>query len=98
MIALGLAPKKSSNSEEILKKRPDCTQNGTSEEAKKLAAAALAAVRDATFASTAGKGKVEVSLRSINVFPYGFFFAIVSLFFCAFLLRKLLDPISPWKL
>ncbi|XP_020080651.1 craniofacial development protein 1-like isoform X1 [Ananas comosus] len=61
MIALGLAPRKASNGEEILKKRPDCAQNGTSEEAKKLAAAALAAVRDATFASTAGKGKVEIT-------------------------------------
>nr|CAD1829747.1 unnamed protein product [Ananas comosus var. bracteatus] len=43
------------------RKKPYCTQNGTSEEAKKLAAAALAAVRDATFASTAGKGKVEIT-------------------------------------
>lgn len=43
---------------------PSVTQNGTNDEAKKLAAAALLAVKEATSASAAtlGRGKVEVML------------------------------------
>ena len=59
MVSLGMAPKKASVSEDVLGKRAANLQNGTSEEAKKLAAAALSAVKDS--ASAAGRGKVEVS-------------------------------------
>ncbi|KAM0948438.1 putative SWR1-complex protein 5/Craniofacial development protein [Dioscorea sansibarensis] len=59
MVSLGMAPKKASVSEDVLGKRAANLQNGTSEEAKKLAAAALSAVKDS--ASAAGRGKVEIS-------------------------------------
>lgn len=60
MMSLGLAPKKASTNQDVQGKRPNSTLNGTSEEAKKLAAAALSAVRDVTTAA-AGRGKVEIT-------------------------------------
>lgn len=66
MTVLGLSQKKtsepgSSTPEKCLR----TTQNETSEEAKKLAAAALSAVKDAaTAAASAGRGKV-VSLSGL---------------------------------
>ncbi|XP_038980794.1 craniofacial development protein 1 isoform X2 [Phoenix dactylifera] len=64
MVALGIAPKKASANQDIHGKRPTSTLNGTSEEAKRLAAAALSAVRDVTSAAAAaaaGRGKVEIT-------------------------------------
>lgn len=59
MVTLGIAPKKASANQDIKGKRPTSTLNGTSEEAKRLAAAALSAVRDVASAAP-GRGKVEV--------------------------------------
>jgi len=63
MATLGLTPKKVNL--EALGKRPASFKNGTSEEAKRLAAAALSAVRDATnaaaAAAAAGRGKIEIT-------------------------------------
>ncbi|KAL3824403.1 hypothetical protein ACJIZ3_020432 [Penstemon smallii] len=56
---LGLASKKTASPMERVQEK--CTQNGTSEDAKKLAAAALSAVKDAAFAATSGRGKVEIT-------------------------------------
>ncbi|XP_072969090.1 uncharacterized protein [Typha angustifolia] len=64
MVALGLASKKISTSQDTLEKRPACMQNGSNEEAKRLAAAALSAVKEvasAAAAAAAGKGKVEIT-------------------------------------
>lgn len=60
MVSLGMLPKKTlkNRNEEVSKKGPA----RSSEETKKLAAAALSAVRNATAASAAGKGKIEVIL------------------------------------
>lgn len=45
----------------MLERHPSTSQNGSSEDAKKLAAAALSAVKDAAAASAIiGRGKVEV--------------------------------------
>ncbi|XP_010270917.1 PREDICTED: craniofacial development protein 1 [Nelumbo nucifera] len=61
MTALGLAPKKDASSgKDVQQKKPSVLQNGTNEEAKKIAAAALAAVKDAA-AAAAGRGKVEIT-------------------------------------
>lgn len=74
-MSLGLAPKKVN--QEPLQKKPAIVENGTSEEAKRLAAAALSAVRAATNAATAaaaaGRGKIEVSiclLPTLNATPF----------------------------
>ncbi|KAJ0980551.1 hypothetical protein J5N97_008806 [Dioscorea zingiberensis] len=63
MVALGIAPKKTSPSQDVLGKRAASVQNGTSEEARRLAAAALSAVKDVASAASAaaGRGKVEIS-------------------------------------
>jgi hypothetical protein len=58
MSVLGIAPSKASTVNQVPKNGQQPTQHETSEDAKKLAANALAAVRDAAAAS--GKGKVEV--------------------------------------
>ncbi|KAJ4974121.1 hypothetical protein NE237_007295 [Protea cynaroides] len=64
MTALGLMPKMAgSPGQDLPQKRPSVSQNGTSEEAKKLAAAALLAVRDATTAAAnaaMNRGKIEI--------------------------------------
>ncbi|XP_010922857.1 uncharacterized protein [Elaeis guineensis] len=60
MVTFGIAPKKASANQDIQGKRPTSTLNGTSEEAKRLAAAALSAVRDVASAA-AGRGKVEIT-------------------------------------
>lgn len=59
---LGLGPKKTTISlnQGAQECHPSVTQNGTNDEAKKLAAAALLAVKDYTPA-TLGRGKVEVT-------------------------------------
>lgn len=59
---LGLAPKKEeSSSQERPQERPNLVQNGSSDEAKRLAAAALSAVKDAAAAAASGRGKVEIT-------------------------------------
>uniref|UniRef100_A0ACD5VQW7 Uncharacterized protein n=3 Tax=Avena sativa TaxID=4498 RepID=A0ACD5VQW7_AVESA len=60
MSVLGIAPSKASTNDQAPKKGQQQTQHETSEDAKKLAANALAAVRDAA-ASASGKGKVEIT-------------------------------------
>lgn len=59
MVTLGMLPKKTlkNRNEGVSKKGPACS----SEETKKLAAAALSAVRNATAVSASGKGKIEIS-------------------------------------
>ncbi|CAI9773890.1 unnamed protein product [Fraxinus pennsylvanica] len=61
MTSLGLAPKKISPGQDVSAKCPSITQNGASDEAKKLAAAALSAVKDAAALAALGRGKVEIS-------------------------------------
>ncbi|XP_077214073.1 craniofacial development-like protein [Tasmannia lanceolata] len=62
MVTLGLVPKKPSSGQDLPQKRPGALQNGTSDETKSLAAAALSAVRDAAVATAAaGRGKVEIT-------------------------------------
>ncbi|KAI8015486.1 Ribosomal RNA-processing protein 8 [Camellia lanceoleosa] len=58
---LGLAPKKTASPvQEKQGKQPSPIQNGTSDEARRLTAAALSAVKDAVaLAAASGKGKVE---------------------------------------
>ncbi|KAH6782326.1 craniofacial development-like protein [Perilla frutescens var. hirtella] len=60
---LGLGSTKAAPSpgQGVLEKRASVSQNGSSEDAKKLAAAALSAVKDAAALATTGKGKVEVT-------------------------------------
>ncbi|KAF2310323.1 hypothetical protein GH714_007761 [Hevea brasiliensis] len=61
MAYLGLATKKSESSiPDASQKGSSVLQNATSDEAKKLAAAALSAVKDAA-AAASGRGKVEIS-------------------------------------
>lgn len=58
---LGMASKKTAVKTQALpEKRTSISQSGTSEDAKRIAAAALSAVNDAALAN-AGRGKVEVS-------------------------------------
>jgi hypothetical protein len=59
MSVLGLSPSKASTNDQGSKNGQKQAQQETSEDAKKLAASALAAVRDAASAA-AGRGKVEV--------------------------------------
>ncbi|KAJ8636211.1 hypothetical protein MRB53_010478 [Persea americana] len=61
MAVLGLAPKKASAGQDMPQKRVSILQNGTTEEAIQLAAAALSAVKDAAAAAVANKGKVEIT-------------------------------------
>ncbi|KAL2555407.1 Craniofacial development protein 1/Bucentaur [Forsythia ovata] len=62
MTSLGLAPRKmSSPGQDVLAKCPSITQNGASDDAKKLAAAALSAVKDAAALAAVGRGKVEIT-------------------------------------
>ncbi|KAJ8620437.1 hypothetical protein MRB53_028966 [Persea americana] len=62
MAALGLSPKPASSGKDMPQKRPSAIQDGTSEEAKQLAAAALSAVKDAAAASAAAsRGKIEIT-------------------------------------
>ncbi|XP_021755571.1 craniofacial development protein 1-like isoform X2 [Chenopodium quinoa] len=63
MSLLGLGPKKpqEANGASSERKHSTTAHNGTSDEAKKLAATALAAARDAAAASASNRGKVEVT-------------------------------------
>ncbi|KAK6125135.1 hypothetical protein DH2020_041101 [Rehmannia glutinosa] len=62
MTYLGLGSKKTlSPGQGQLEKRPSIGQNGASEDAKRLAAAALSAVKDAAGLATTGSGKLEVT-------------------------------------
>ncbi|KAK4427290.1 Craniofacial development protein 1 [Sesamum alatum] len=65
MTYLGMGLKKTPSPEKgVPEKRPSISQNGASEDAKKLAAAALSAVKDAAAAAAAanaGRGKVEIT-------------------------------------
>ncbi|KAL3631944.1 hypothetical protein CASFOL_024928 [Castilleja foliolosa] len=45
----------------VQEKRPSIGQNGSNEDAKRLAAAALSAVKDAASLATTGSGKVEIT-------------------------------------
>lgn len=62
MLYLGLAEKKNEpSSQGMSQKAADSVQSDTSDEAKRLAAAALSAVKNAAAAAN-GKGKVEVRI------------------------------------
>ncbi|KAF7836897.1 craniofacial development protein 1 isoform X1 [Senna tora] len=62
MSYLGLAPKATGSlGQEPSQKRPGTVQNNTSDEAKRLAAAALAAVKDDAAVSASGRGKVAIT-------------------------------------
>ncbi|XP_059643384.1 uncharacterized protein LOC132285199 [Cornus florida] len=63
MTYLGLASKKTASvGQDVPEKKPSIAQNGTGDEAKKLAAAALSAIKDASaLAATSGRGKVEIT-------------------------------------
>lgn len=62
MTYLGLAPKKAASPLQEKQPTPTPIHNGNSDEARRLAAAALSAVKDAAaLAAISGKGKVEVS-------------------------------------
>lgn len=87
MTVLGLAPKKTSSAGEgALEKHPSINENGISNDAKKLAAAALSAVKDAAAAAAAsasGRGKVEVnSLYCSQCFAGGVFLSLGILVSC----------------
>ncbi|XP_044958609.1 craniofacial development protein 1 isoform X1 [Hordeum vulgare subsp. vulgare] len=60
MTILGLPPKKVSANDQVPKNEQQQTQQKTSEDTKKLAANALAAVKDAATAAS-GRGKVEIT-------------------------------------
>lgn len=65
---MGLAPKKAASPVQDKQPTPAPVHNGNSDEAKRLAAAALSAVKDAAAsAATSGKGKVEVSTHVVLV-------------------------------
>ncbi|KAL6850076.1 hypothetical protein ACP4OV_020703 [Aristida adscensionis] len=59
MTVLGLSPSKASTTDQVPKNGQQQTQHEMSEDAKKLAANALAAVKDA--AAATGRGKVEIT-------------------------------------
>lgn len=62
MTYLGLAPKKAASSLQEKQPTPTPIHNGNSDEARRLAAAALSAVKDAAaLAAISGKGKVEIT-------------------------------------
>ncbi|MQM12240.1 hypothetical protein Taro_045153 [Colocasia esculenta] len=62
MVTLGLAPKRTSATQNIQQKKTDDIKNGANEEAKKVAAAALSAAKDiASLAASAGRGKIEIT-------------------------------------
>ncbi|GMH01243.1 hypothetical protein Nepgr_003082 [Nepenthes gracilis] len=62
MTLLNLAPKKAEpNGETMLDKRPNIVQNANSDDAKKIAAAALSAVRDAAASAPLFQGKIEIT-------------------------------------
>ncbi|KAG8052189.1 hypothetical protein GUJ93_ZPchr0001g29568 [Zizania palustris] len=60
MSVLGLSPNKTSTNDQVSKNGPKEAQHETGEDTKKLAASALAAVRDAA-AAASGRGKVEIT-------------------------------------
>lgn len=68
MTVLGLGPKKASSPvQSAPEKHPTITHPETSEDAKKLAAAAISAVKDAVTAAAAAssnRGKIEVTLQT----------------------------------
>ena len=82
MTVLGLGSKKTeANGTRVERNRTTCSQNqnGTSEEAKKLAAVALAAAKDAAAASAAlARGKIEVTINRIYFCPLQFNYCIIS--------------------
>lgn len=62
MSYLGLTPMATDTlGQDASQEGPVTVQNNTSDEAKKLAAAALAAVKDEAAASASGRGKIAVS-------------------------------------
>lgn len=70
MTALGLAPKKAASHEHDLPEKSNTLtrSNHTSDEAKRLAAAAISAVKDAAAtaaAAASGRGKIEVRTLSL---------------------------------
>lgn len=70
---LGLAQKKSVSVKDVPQTRSNAIQNANSDEAKRLAAAALSAVKEAA-AAAAGRGKAEVStLFMATMFSVVFF-------------------------
>lgn len=79
MFTLGLAPVKIAATKDPLGKRPAIIQNGTSEQAKKLATAAISAVKDVASAATAGRGKVEVCSDFVHTEISSFFSSVLFL-------------------
>lgn len=69
MTYLGLAPKKMASLQQgFPDTQPNHAQNGTSDESKRLAAAALSAVKDAaSLAATSARGKVEVNKLAFRI-------------------------------
>ena len=65
MSVLGISPSKASANAQVPKNGQQQTEHETSEDSKKLAANALAAVRDAT-ANASGRGKVEVKPHCLH--------------------------------
>lgn len=62
MSYLGLGQNTTPSSGQVVQmKHPSIGENGTSEEARKVAAAALSAVKDAAALAAAGRGKVEIT-------------------------------------
>jgi len=69
MSYLGLAPKATESlGHGASKNEHGTTQSGTSEEAKKIAAAALAAVKDDAAMAASSRGKLVVSI-SVSIVP-----------------------------
>lgn len=70
MAYLGLAPKKTDAPvvQDTLQKEHNGTETGTSDEAKRIAAAALAAVKNAAAISSSKGGKIEVCIISFIYF------------------------------
>lgn len=63
MSYLGLAPKATESlGQSAFKNGPDMPQSSTSDEAKKFAAAALAAVKDEAAMASSSRGKLVVSI------------------------------------
>lgn len=57
----------SSPGQDVSAKCPSISQNGASDEAKKLAAAALSAVKDAAALAAVGRGKIEVNFIAVQL-------------------------------
>ena len=84
LVAMGLGPNKKTSSLIGVKgeRKTSDVVDIDSEEAKKLAAAALSAVRETTFAASAAKGRIEVSAWcDLDLYlPFLYFSVTIPLF------------------